>query len=381
MRNWPVPAEGRHRGWPPGFFEGEANRRAALVLSCLRGITPRRLHELGWREGSAAAARSTVAAGRGGSAADAALVHELDAMRVRASVAACRARYLTPADPEYPPRLEDLEDPPIGIFVRGRELDGLEPRVAVVGARTCSPLGAEVASDLGRELASAGICVVSGAARGIDSASHRGALAAGGPTIAVLGSGIDVAYPASSAGLIATVEREGAVVSEYPPGVPAEPHRFPARNRIVAGMSRAVVVVEGGPRSGSKITADHALDLGREVFAVPGPVTSPLSAAPLELIREGAAMIRGADDLLDDLGYDPEARAAAIIADVPERDRRVLDALAGPSLPETVAETFGLSVGEAVAALMRLEIRGLVRSVGGRYEARLAPRDTDRSSA
>ena len=376
-----MPAEGRRRGWPPGFFEGEANRRASIVLSSLRGITPRRVHELGWREGSAAAARTVIAAGGVGSAADAAFARELDAVQVRGAVAACRARYLTPDDPGYPPRLEDLEDPPVGIFVRGRELDGLEPRVAVVGARTCSLLGAEVATDLGRELAAVGVCVVSGAARGIDSASHRGALAAGGPTIAVLGSGIDVAYPPSSARLIASVESAGAVVSEYPPGVPAEPHRFPARNRIIAALSRAVVVIEGGSRSGSKITADHALDLGRDVFAVPGPVTSPLAAAPLELIREGATMIRGADDLLDDLGYDPEARAAAIIADIPDGDRRVLDALAGPSLPEVVAETVGLPVGEAVATLMRLEIRGLIRSIGGRYEARLVRRDRDGSSA
>lgn len=373
--------ESRPRGWPPGFFEGETNRRAAIVLSSLRGITPRRLHDLGWKAGSAAAARSVIASEGYGSVADAAFARELDPMQVLASVAGCGARFLNPTDPEFPPRLEDLEDPPLGVYVRGRALDELEPRVAVVGARTCSPLGAEVAEDIGHELASAGVCVVSGAARGIDSASHRGALAAGGPTIAVLGSGIDVMYPAGSAGLIGAIEGVGAVVSEYPPGVPAEPHRFPARNRVVAALCQAVVVVEGGARSGSKITADHALDLGRDVFAVPGQVASPLASAPLELIREGATMIRGADDLLHDLGFDMEARGAAALADVAEGERRVLDVLSGPSLPETLAEAARLSVAETVATLMSLEIRGLVRNVGGRYEHRLKRRDPRGASA
>ena len=174
--------------------------------------------------------------------------------------------------------------------------------MAIVGARRCSTLGGEVARDLGRRLGSAGVCVVSGAAYGIDASAHRGALDAGGRTIAVLGSGIDVGYPRSSADLIERIAQTGSVVSEYAPGVPAEPLRFPARNRIVVALASALVVVEGAALSGSRISVDHALDLGREVFAVPGPVTSPLAEVPLALIREGATMIRGADDLLDDLG-------------------------------------------------------------------------------
>src|SRR5205809_6482365 len=156
----------------------------------------------------------------------------------------------------------------------------------MVGARSCSSIGKEVATAFGRGLAGAGVCVVSGGARGIDAASHRGALRAGGRTIAVLGCGIDLLYPGQNRALLREVLGSGALVSEYPPGTPAEPFRFPARNRIVAALCRAVVVVEGARGSGSMITADHALDVGREVFAVPGAVSSPLAAVPLELIRD-----------------------------------------------------------------------------------------------
>src|SRR5207344_3031694 len=135
-----------------------------------------------------------------------------------------------------------------------------------------------------------------------DACAHRGALDAGGQTVAVLGSGIDVDYPPRNGNLLRAIAGCGTVVSEYPPGVRAEPFRFPARNRLIAALSRAVVVVEGAGRSGTRITADHALELGLDVFAVPGPVTSPLAQTPLEMIRDGATMIRGADDLLADLG-------------------------------------------------------------------------------
>jgi DNA processing protein len=170
------------------------------------------------------------------------------------------------------------------------------------------------------------------------------------------------------------------VVSEYAPGVDAEPFRFPARNRIVAALGRALVVVEGARGSGSMISVDHALELGREVFAVPGPVTSPLSEVPLELIRDGATMIRGADDLLADLGL---ASPAAVEAptELPEDERRAYRALAGPSLPDAIARSSGMSIPEAVTALIRLELRGLVRAVGGRYERRLRTGDSPSRTA
>ena len=232
----------------------------------------------------------------------------MDADAVMAAADAVEARFLTPGDAEYPSSVLQLDDPPVALYVRGARLAADEIRVAIVGARRCSSLGGEIAHDLGRRLGSAGVCVVSGAAYGIDASSHRGALDAGGRTIAVLGSGIDVGYPRSSADLIERIAQTGSVVSEYAPGVPAEPHRFPARNRIVVALSSALVVVEGAALSGSRISVDHALDLGREVFAVPGPVTSALAEVPLALIRDGATMIRGADDLLDDLGLVAPAR-------------------------------------------------------------------------
>jgi len=358
----------RPRGWPGGFAAGRANHRAILILASLQGIRPIELHALAWRESTAEACLARVLEGTAGTPADREFTGRVDPKAVDAATRAAGARVVSPGDDEYPSALEDLADPPVALFVRGKDMDPAEVRVAVVGSRSASPLGRDVARDLGRGLALAGAGVVSGAARGIDFASHAGALDAEGSTIAVLGSGIDVGYPASSRDLIDRIATTGSVVSEYPPGVPAEPHRFPARNRIVVGLSRALVVVEGAERSGSMISVTHALSIGREVFAVPGPVTSPLSQVPHRLIREGATMIRGPRDLLHDLGFDDEALAAGAVSKLSEADRDLLAVLAGPLLPEAVATEAGMALHEAVAALMRLELKGLVRSLGGRYE-------------
>lgn len=356
------------RAWPGGFAAGPANHRAVVILASLLGIRPIELHALAWREGTAEASLARILEGAAGSPADREFAASVDPKAVEAKAAAIGGRLVTCGDDEYPFALEDLADPPIALFARGKDLDPTRLRVAIVGSRSASPLGLDVARDLGRGLALAGACVVSGAARGIDYASHLGALDVEGSTIAVLGSGIDVAYPATSRALIERIASGGTVLSEYPPGVPAEPHRFPARNRIVVGLSRALVVVEGAERSGSMISVTHALGIGREVFAVPGPVTSPLTAVPHRLIREGATMIRGPRDLLLDLGFDDEALAAGAVSQLSEPDRALLAELAGPLLPEAIAARAGIAMHAAVAALMRLELRGLVRSVGGRYE-------------
>jgi DNA processing protein len=376
--------------WPVGFAAGEAGRDALLVLASLPGLTPRRLRSLALEVGGAASCLDAVRRGHP-------LVARSDrdlAARLRPADMLRRldevdARMAVAGEEDYPDSLLDLADPPVALFVRGSALASLRAGVAVVGARNCSALGAEVAEAFGRGLAAAGLCVLSGGARGIDSAAHQGALAAGGATLAVLGSGIDVAYPSRNRGLLERIVRAGAVVSEYPPGVPAQPYRFPARNRIVAAMAEAVLVVEGAAGSGSLITADHALDLGRPVFAVPGPVTSPLSETPLALIRDGAGMVRGVDDLLEDLGrLDPRAGAGSVESpgskEVPavrsgsglppglsELERRVLDTLSGPTLPEVVAATVDRRLPEVLAAVVGLEVRGLVRTVGGRVERRL----------
>ena len=216
-------------------------------------------------------------------------------------------------------------------------------------------------------MTAAGLVVVSGGAIGIDARAHEAALDVGGTTVAVLGSGIDVDYPATNRDLLRSIAQRGTLVSEYPPGVPAEPFRFPARNRLIAGLSIGVVIVEGGARSGTRSTADYAVQLGLEVFAVPGPVTSPLSEAPHELIRDGARLIRGPADLLEDLGFEAMQVEAVSLDGLPAAEEAVLAALREPMLPDAVSRAAGLSIPDTVAALVRLEIRGLVQGNGGRY--------------
>jgi DNA processing protein len=367
--------------WPAGFVGGPEDREALAVLLSLASLTPRRLLEAAPGRGSARSCLRAVRAGRLGSTGDREHARHLDGAALLSALPAAGARLVAVHDGEYPKELLDLFDPPAGLFIRGRDLGGLRPRVGIVGARHCSPGGQEVASLLGAALARAGVCVVSGGARGIDAAAHRGALEAGGPTLSVMGCGIDVAYPRQNRGLLERIAASGALVSEYPPGVPAEPFRFPARNRIVAALSRAVVVVEGAAGSGSMITADHALEIGREVYAVPGAVTSPLSWVPHALVRDGATLIRGPQDLLADLGLtvsvedSPTAPSMSPIgspsaASLDGVERRVWEALTVASPADALARGTGLSLPEVVSALVGLEMRSLVRHVGGRYERR-----------
>ena len=357
------------RGWPPGFGEGDEERRAILTLSELRALRPLKVHAEAWEKGTAAGCVDSVRRGRLGSDGDREWLPQIDAQVIAARVEEAGARFVTPADPEYESRLNDLRDPPACLFLLGRALGESPERVAIVGSRKCSNVGRDVAQDLGRALVASGLAVVSGAAQGIDAAAHRGALQAAGRTVAVLGSGIDVAYPASSRDLLGRIAESGTIVSEYPPTMPAGPQHFPARNRIVVALARALVVVEGAAKSGSRISVDHALDLGREIFAIPGPVTSPLAETPLEMIREGATLIRGADDLLNDLGIDRSAPPPAP-PDLDDAERRVWEALSGGSLPDAVARQTGMSIPDAVTTLLQLELRGLIESVGGRYERR-----------
>jgi len=360
------------RGWPPGFGAGRDERAAVLTLAELRGLRPLAVYREAWERGSARGCVESVRQARLGSDGDRDWLPRVDPVVTATRLAEAGARFVTPADPEYEDRLLDLQDPPACLFVRGKPLCDLPERVAIVGSRRCSDLGRSVAEDLGRAIVAAGLAVASGAAHGIDAAAHRGALQAGGRTIAVLGSGIDVAYPASSRGLLGQIAESGTIVSEYPPATPAGPQHFPARNRIVVALARALVVVEGEARSGSRISVDHALDLGREIFAVPGPVTSPLAETPLEMIRDGATLIRGAEDLLADLGLD-RIPPPPPPPDLGDDERRVWDALAGRLLADAVARRAGMSVPAAVTTLIQLEVRGLVASSGGRYERRHRP--------
>jgi DNA processing protein len=360
------------RGWPEGFGSGTSERRALLGLASLRGITPRNLFALAHRLGSASECLADIRAGRAGSRGDRLAATSFDAGRLESSISACGARVAVPGSAEYPDGLLDLADPPVALFLRGAELAGSSLRAAVVGARRCSPLGNEVATDLGAKIAGRGVVVVSGAARGIDRAAHEGALRAGGPTVAVLGKGIDAGHPPTSSTLLGRICLAGTIVSEYPPGIAALPFHFPARNRLIAALASAVVVVEGTRGSGSMITAEHAMEIGRTVYAVPGPVTNPLSHAPHALIREGATLLRSAQDLLEEMGVRAQASAPQRIPEpASEAGAAVLRALATAALPERIARDAGYSMRKTISVLMDLEMQGLVRAVGGRYELTL----------
>jgi DNA processing protein len=239
-----------------------------------------------------------------------------------------------------------------------------KPAVAIVGARACSGYGAQVARMLGRELAAAGLVVVSGLARGVDGEAHRGALEAGGATVAVLGCGVDRDYPAAHTELAASIAVTGLVVSEYAPGVEPAPWRFPARNRIVAGLAQATVVVEARERSGALITADFALEEGREVLACPGEITSALSAGTNALLRLGATPLTSSGDVLELFGLEAPAEAEVELGDAA---RAILERLDRPASADELVRVAGLDAGVAAAALAELELAGFVATSDGVY--------------
>ena len=281
---------------------------------------------------------------------------------IEETLAALGWRWVAFTDPDFPVRLSAVSDPPLGLFVRGTL--PTDHAVALVGARRATSYGREVAEYLGRELALAGVAVVSGMARGVDGSAHRGALAAGGRTVAVWGAGPDRVYPPEHADLAEEIARQGCLVTEYPPGSPPLAHHFPERNRLIAGLVEAVVVVEADERSGALITARLALDEGRDVLAVPGSVFSRLSAGPNGLLRAGAAPALSADDVLAALGLPPRTPTPGgeepeIIALIPSGEGVTVDRLAAAS---------GKPVAEVLEALLLLELAGRVaREADGRF--------------
>ena len=297
----------------------------------------------------------------------AAFLASFDEAAYRARLRAAGLRWVARSEPRYPERLRAIHDPPVGLFLRGAgELSLLDrPAVAIVGARACSAYGAEVATTLGRSLTEAGVLVISGMARGVDAAAHRGALDAG-TTVAVLGCGIDRDYPRAHAHLASRIATAGLVISEYAPGVEPAPWRFPARNRIVAGLARVTVVVEARERSGALITADLALDEGREVMAVPGEITSHLSHGTNALLRPGATPVTSAADVLEALGIEPEPVAATpqLKPQLAAVHTAVVDA---PATGDQLAARTGLDAGAVAAALAELELLGLVVESDGLY--------------
>jgi DNA processing protein len=267
---------------------------------------------------------------------------------------------------ELPPLLRAIHGPPSRLYLRGAGDTELltRPAVAVVGARACSPYGAQVARMLGRELAAAGLIVVSGLARGVDGQAHRGALETDGHTVAVLGCGIDRDYPAAHAALARSVAERSLIVSEYEPGVEPLAWRFPARNRIIAGLCVATIVVEARERSGALITADFALDEGREVFAVPGEITSSLSAGTNALLRLGATPLTSTGDVLESVGLE---RPGPARPEIGERAAAILQHL--PAAVDELVRATALTAAEVAAALAELELAGVAAEGEGLYRA------------
>ena len=295
------------------------------------------------------------------------------AEEARAEAAAAGLATACPHEPRFPARLREGPDAVAALWLLGdtARLEALDSEcpVAVVGARRASAYGIEVARSLGRELAVAGVPVVSGMALGIDSVAHEGALEVAGLTAAVLAGGADFAYPRSRLRLHRRIARDGLVVSELPPGT--RPHRwsFPARNRIMAGLAAMTVVVEGTVRSGSLITAGFAQDLGREVGAVPGHVTSAPAAGPNALLAEGATVVRSATDVLDAVyGVGARPRDAGLMPALAPRLAALLEAVErGEGSADAIAAGPG-ETADVVAGLSELELMGLVRrAAGGRY--------------
>lgn len=282
-------------------------------------------------------------------------------------------------EPMYPPLLREISDPPLALFFEGRsELLDL-PAVAIVGSRRASPYGLGCARKIARELARLGIAVVSGLARGIDAAAHEEVLSREGATFAVLGTGIDIAYPREHVRLRDRIASEGLLLTELPPGTPPRREHFPVRNRIIAGISLGTVVVEAGERSGSLITARLASEEGREVFAVPGSIFSPGSSGTHRLIQDGAKLLHHVDDLLEEIESLRHLRGRRAEAGTPLEIEpallRVLEVIPPDDAidVDTAAERCGLAPGPLAAALVKLEVMGLVRAYPGARYARGSP--------
>jgi DNA processing protein len=301
---------------------------------------------------------------------------DAEAERWAARIEQTGVRVVTAFDPEYPEALREIADPPFLFFALGR-LERLRlPVVAIVGSRDASRYGRDVAWRLARELSAAGVAVASGFARGVDAAAHEAALEGPGGTIAVLGCGIDVDYPREHRRLKERLAAEHVLVTEYAPGTEPRPQNFPIRNRIIAGLSSGVVVVEASRRSGSLITARLAADFGRDVFAVPGSVFSDTSVGTHALLKDGAILCRSAEDVLAELfpSVGSPQRAAgtapALPADLSVEARRMLDALAREESlsAEEIARALDLPAATVLAGLFELEAAGLALShEGGRY--------------
>lgn len=343
--------EGLPSGSAGGVSAGECTPEAGLALSLIAGVGCVRYGELLASHGSAEAAltampRTAVATAR------------TAARRHIERLSAIGGQLLVRGLPGYPALLLDLTDPPPVLFALG-SLDLLtRPQVAIVGTRSATSYGLAVARDLARAMAAGGLVVTSGMARGVDAAAHLGALSSGGGTIAVLGTGIDVPYPRGNTGLHRAIAQQGLLLSELAPGDRADAGSFPRRNRIIAALAIVTVVVQAGYRSGALITAGRALELGRSVAAVPGPIDVAAHAGSNELLRDGAQVVTGAADLLQLAGASPRP---IFVPELHGPEAAVWSALAdGPADLDTLLMRTGLPAREAAVAVGSLELAGLV---------------------
>lgn len=273
-------------------------------------------------------------------------------------------------DPRYPALLGCIPDPPPVLWFRGDAAVLSRPSVAVVGSRAATPYALQVGARLATELAERGVVVVSGLARGVDSAAHRGCLDAGGETVAVLGSGLDCVYPPEHAGLAGRIADRGVVTAELGPGAPPLQEHFPLRNRIISGISLGVVVVEASEKSGSLITARYALEQGRDVMAVPGSVLSGRNRGSHSLLKDGAKVVETADDILEELGW-PEGRPHADPGKILISDPLLAQMAPGEAYQLDELVTMTATTGsKLLRRLMDLELLGLVGSAGGRFTRR-----------
>jgi DNA processing protein len=304
-----------------------------------------------------------------------------DAAKELAQVQATGCRLLTWDEPEYPARLREIYDPPPLLYVRGN-IELLNRHViSVVGARRPTPYGNQMAERISRDLADRGLVISSGLARGIDASAHKGALSsATGATIGVLGCGIDVVYPKENKKIFEQIEQRGAIISEFPIGTFPAPQNFPIRNRIIAGMALGVVVVEGAQYSGSLITARLAMEFGREVFGVPGHVTQPSSFGPNQLIKQGAKLVTGWEDVVEELPTPVRAELMPVeLASHEERAALVEGSLSPTERPlyallsvdearhvDELVELSGLTSSEVLAALFDMELKSVIRQLPGK---------------
>lgn len=298
---------------------------------------------------------------------------EIDVLTLRSHLERDGISTVTLVDDDYPAILREAGGPPPVLFYRGQIIETDSTAVAIVGTRRVSAYGREVAMQIGAGLAAAGVTVVSGLALGVDGIAHQAALDAGGRTIAVLGGGVNRIYPHEHRGLARRIAEQGAVMSEYAPDRKSDAPNFPARNRIISGLSLGVVVVEAPDRSGALITVDFAADQGRDVFAVAGNVTAANSMGTNRLIRDGARLVRSADDVLEDLQIRRAEREEPVQQSLllNEEDRRLLAVLTGePQHIDDIVAQCGMPLPLVSAQLLTLELQGLVRNVGAQHYTR-----------